>query len=413
MSANSPVRSEVFMALARNLCVGLLSAVLMVLPAVPARGEVTVIAGWDRQLFPSFLVATATMRPDEEADEEDETLLGDPRGVLGVEVEAPDDDTTVKVTITCSEIMEKTTFTATLPTGGETYTIYPRIKYKYGALTQNTQATPITVTFRVELDDEEAEEESETLTLRSINDCPFAVVDEDGEVADLSFMFAAYVNEQHPFADKVLREALDRGAIDSFTGYQANNPAEVYRQVYALWDALAARDVRYSDITTTAGESEAVYCQHVRLLDETVNNGQANCADGSVLFASLLRKIGIDPYLVMVPGHCYLAFALDAKGERLAGLETTLLQSAAPDNFTAIGGLAKLIGEEWSKTDSYAVFSAAIELGTGDLKENAKKFAAENEPDYLLMSVGKARKMGILPIGYRGSESLSRPRQSE
>ena len=65
----------------------------------------------------------------------------------------------------------------------------------------------------------------------------------------------------------------------------------------------------------------------MRLLDETINNDQANCADGSVLFASLLRKIGIEAYLVMVPRHCYLAFALDEKGEKIVALETTLIGS--------------------------------------------------------------------------------------
>jgi hypothetical protein len=371
-----------------------------------ARGEFTTIAGWDHQLFPSYAVATATLRHDDD-EEADETELGDPHGLFGIEIESPGDDVTVKVTIKCSEIMEPSTFTGTLATEGETYTIRPKIRYKYSALTQNKQATPITVTFRVEIEDEDAEEESETLTMRSINDCPFAIVDEEEGVTDISFMFAAYVNEQHPFADKVLREALDRGAVDSFTGYQTQDPGEVYRQVFALWDALTARDVRYSDITTTAGESEAVYCQHVRLLDETVNNAQANCADGSVLFASLLRKIGIESYLVMVPGHAYLAFALDEKGEKLAGLETTMLQSAAPEKINQIKSLSKLLDKEWLEADSYAVFSAAIAVGTADLQKNAKKFADQNEPDYLLMSVTKARKMGILPIGFKSDAQFA------
>src|SRR5204863_931251 len=121
---------------------------------------------------------------------------------------------------------------------------------------------------------------------------------------------------------------------------------EVYRQVFALWYALTARDLRYSDITTTAGESEIVYSQHVRLLDESVNNAQANCADGSLLMASLLRKIGIEAYHVMVPGHCYLAFALDNEGKNLAALETTLLQSAPPEKFKKVTGLSKLLDEK-------------------------------------------------------------------
>ena len=99
--------------------------------------------------------------------------------------------------------------------------------------------------------------------------------------------------------------------------------------------------MRYSDITTTAAESESVYCQHVRLLDETINNNQANCVDGSVLFASVLRKVGIEAYLVMVPRHCYLAFALDEKGEKIVALETTLMQSAAPEKFPKIKSLAE------------------------------------------------------------------------
>jgi hypothetical protein len=42
----------------------------------------------------------------------------------------------------------------------------------------------------------------------------------DGKsTTDVRFMFAAYVNEQHPFVEKVLREALDDGIVDSFSGY--------------------------------------------------------------------------------------------------------------------------------------------------------------------------------------------------
>lgn len=371
-----------------------------------AAAEFRMIAGWNNQLFPSFVVATATLKPNEYAEEEDESVLGDPRGLFGVQVESPGEDVAIKVTIIGSDILEPSSFTGSLAEDGETYTIRPRIRYKYGALLNNKQATPVTVTFCVEIDDEDAEEQTETITLRSINDCPFALVEGD-EVTDLCFMFAAYVNEQHPFADKLLREALSRQAVDSFTGYQSGNPAEVYRQVFALWDALSQRDVRYSDITTTAAESEAVYCQHVRLLDETINNNQANCADGSVLFASLLRKIGIEAYLVMVPRHCYVAFALDEKGEQIVALETTLMRSAAPEKFEKIEGLADLLDGNWLQEDSYAVFSAAIEMGTEDLNRNADKFADEDEADYLLMSVTKAHQMGILPIGFKSNAQFA------
>ena len=196
-------------------------------------------AGWNGQLFPSFIIATATIRLPEEAieDNADEEVLGDPQGLLGVTLEAEEDDTSVTVTISCDAIMEPSVFKGTLPEAGETYTIFPKIKYKYDVLAKRSQPGPVTVTYKVEIGDEDEEEQSETLTLRSINDCPFTIV-EEGDVVDVSFMFAAYVNEQHPFVDKILREALNTQVVDSFTGYQSKDKAEVYRQVYALWHAL-------------------------------------------------------------------------------------------------------------------------------------------------------------------------------
>jgi hypothetical protein len=390
----------------RSLGLSVLSAAACLLSCgTVAKAEFTTISGWNNQLFPSYVVATATLKSSEEA-EEDETVLGDPRGLFGIEIESPGDDVTIKVTIVGNDVMEESVFTGTLEEEGEEYTIRPRIRYKYGALVNNKQATPVAVTFKVEIDDEDAEEQTETITLRSINDCPFGLV-EGEEFTDLCFMFAAYVNEQHPFVDKLLREALDRGAVDSFTGYQSGDAGEVYRQVFAIWDALSQRDVRYSDITTTAAESESVYCQHVRMLDETINNNQANCVDGSVLFASVLRKVGIEAYLVMVPRHCYLAFALDEKGENIVALETTLIQSAAPDKCPKIESLAELLDEKWLQESSHAVFSAAIAMGTEDLTKNAEKFALEDEADYLLMSVTKARQMGILPIGFKSNTQFT------
>jgi hypothetical protein len=291
----------------------------------------------------------------------------------------------------------------TLDEAGETYTILPKIKYLYDKLAKHHQPTPITVTYTVEIDGE-IEEQTETLTLRSINDCPFTVV-EDEEELDISFIFAAYVNEQHPFVDKMLREALNTGVVDSFTGYQSKDPAEVYRQVYSLWHALSLRDVRYSDITTSAAESETVYSQHVRLIDESIGNGQANCVDGSVLLASLLRKVGIEPILVMVPGHCYLAFALDAEGKQIAALETTLI-SSTPEDATDVAGFEDLVDEDWQEQTSWKSFTAAIAIGTADLAKNSKQFKAETDPNYQLIPIAAARKLGVLPIAYQSGEAF-------
>ena len=68
-----------------------------------------------------------------------------------------------------------------------------------------------------------------------------------------------------------------------------------------------------------------MFSQHVRLIDESITHSQANCVDGSVLLASILRKIGLYASLVLVPGHCFVAFSLDRELEEIRGLETTLI----------------------------------------------------------------------------------------
>jgi hypothetical protein len=363
--------------------------------------------GWNDQLFPSFIIATATLKLPEEAIEdqaENEEVLGDRQGLLGVHIEAEEDDTPVTVTISCGTIMEPSVFKGTLATKGTTYTIFPKIKYKYDVLAKRSQPGPVTVTYKVEVGDDEAEEKSATLTVRSVNDCPFTL-SEDGKPVDVCFMFAAYVNEQHPFVDKVLRESLNTKIVDSFTGYQSKEKAEVYRQAYAVWHALTLRDLKYSDITASSAESATVNSQHVRMIDESINNAQANCVDGSVLMASVLRKVNIEPVLIMVPGHCYLGFQLDAEGKEFAALETTLLGSAPEGDAVTIDGIGD-VPEEWENRNSWKSFTAALAIGTADLAKNAEKFKKHDDADYQIISISAARKLGILPIAFQGDRAF-------
>lgn len=414
---------------------GALMGALILLAGTPGMApavDFTPLAGWERQLFPSYLVATATIRlPDEVADdiqaEAEETedadpaaaegtdatgdeapasvLLGDEQGVLGVHLVSPRAGAEVKVTIRCESICEPSTFRGTLDEADVEYAIFPTIRYRYDRLGRNKQSVPISVTFEVEINGETSDQ-TLPLTLRSINDCPFALLQGDGAVADVSFMFAAYVNEQHPYVDKVLREALDAGVVDSFTGYQSGDPDEVLRQAYALWYALSQHDVRYSSITKTAAKNAAVHSQHVRLIDESIGHGQANCVDGSVLLASLLRKIDIEPVLVLVPGHCYLAFYLDAEQSVIVGLETTLIGATPAEDAAAPEELAELLPEDWAEEPSWLNFTRALEVGSTGLEENADRFTDPGEVSFQMISIANARSMGILPIAGQGTEEF-------
>jgi hypothetical protein len=362
------------------------------------------IAGFDRQLFPSHITATASLRAGN--IQADETRLGDPRGVLGVKLQCADAKTPVTVTVECNDYFESSVFSGTLEKPNIDYYITPKIKFRYQKLAQCDQAAPTSITFRVQLGKQTAEEQTVTCTMRSINDCPFAFQSDD-KVYDISYTFAAYVNEQHPFVDKLLREALDIGVVDRFTGYQGEDEGKVLLQAYALWDLLVARDIRYSNIITTAADSDSVASQHVRLIEDSINNSQANCVDGSVLFVSLLRKIGIDAFLVLEPSHCYAGFYAGTNRTKLHAIETTLLGDALDlEEITVPELIDDAIDEELRTDGSFASFVTALDAGTKQYKKATSKRRGNKESETRIIDIGLARKDGILPIAFQNKEEF-------
>lgn len=366
-----------------------------------------------KDLFPSALISTATVdwNGDEESAEDkkgdddpevgdDEVpLFGDENGWVGVTLYEVEAGSEVRVEIAMDGFMKSSVWQGTIEDDLEEVRILPKALWDYAALHEMRQQRPGNLVCKVTVDDEELPEQSETCIMKSINDCPFYVLmDEEGEdFDDLSFLFAAFVNENHPMVDTILKEALQSGLIDSFTGYQSGDPEVVIAQVFALWNALQRRGIKYSDVSTTT-PSKYVVSQTVRFLDDSIGATQANCVDGSVLMGSLLRKIGIEAYLVMVPGHCFLAFdtGTDDESELLA-LETTML---GQDNLKPVTELAsmpaKILKKEFGA--SFSTFSNAIESGNATLEENAEAIENGESPDSQIISISEARSLGIMPI---------------
>lgn len=363
--------------------------------------QTQIIAGWEEQIFPSYLLSTSTAkRPQSQLRENQH---GDPWGLFGVVVHPAQDNTPIKVSIQCEEFFELSEYSCVLPHGGQQHTVFPKVKYRFDKLRQCRQATPATVMMRISIGSDPIEEITSVVTFRSINDCPFLWIDGDNATL-MGLNFAAYVNEQHPFVDKLLREALDIGVVDRFVGYQEKNTESVIRQVYALWDLMVSRDVRYSSITTTSASSNIARSQHVRLIEETVNNTQANCVDGSVLFVSLLRKIGFHAALVLVPGHCYVGLWLDESQQHLVGLETTLIDSV-DQHHKAPRLLTDSVSRDLRGEQSWHSFVDAFVLGTHELKSGLER-QTEDPLEFSIIDIAQARQNGILPIPYSHNEKF-------
>jgi hypothetical protein len=176
------------------------------------------------------------------------------------------------------------------------------------------------------------------LQLLAINSAPLATWDPDTDQRfDLTPYFGAFVTPNDPELDAFLHEAavfLPPG--HTFSGYQAR---DVTPQVQALFDALAARGTVYVDSTLDFNPASATQItQRVRLPSQALVARTANCIDGTLLMASLLEHIGIEPAIVILPGHALLGWAPYKGSDDWAYLETTLIGRKPFEEAHRMGG---------------------------------------------------------------------------
>ncbi len=254
-------------------------------------------------IFPSFILANATRVSKVTLPPR---YLGDPWGSVGIRVVTETPNSTVSVSISIDDLVETAASSYQLEVPGE-YVISPKILYRFDKLRSVLEPRPVNIVWSVKVNDQAAEKQIRTVRLRSVFDAPLQLAG-SGSPRDLSYVFAAFVTEDAPWIDKLMHEVLVRGNVKAFTGYQSG-PRAAINQVEAIYDTLQRRGVKYSSITTSSASQERVASQVVRFPLDSVNNAQANCVDGTVLMASVLRKIGMNPSIVLGPGHAMLSFS--------------------------------------------------------------------------------------------------------
>ncbi len=254
-------------------------------------------------------------------------------------------------------------------------TVNPELPWSFDALRRTVQIAPQAFVASLLVDGKPAAEASLVCTVHSVNEAVSRIfVGSTGQWIDTSVCFAAFVNEDHPWINALLQEAVASGGVRAFTGYQ-NGPQSASQQVQAVWDALAARGLSYVNVATDSGTSPLVATQYVRFLEQSVHDQGANCVDASVLFASILRRIGLRPVLLFRPGHCFAGYYDAQEGGRLVAFETTNLGTAP--------------------------FSAAAAEGAKELQTTLPYLGS---PQYSIVDIALCRQQGINPITYQPAE---------
>ena len=404
-------------------------------PDVPAPkpGDWAAFVDPEGQIFPSLLLASATLQSRPVQDEPAPAapgksaagsqkkkapaskapappanppdlpeVLGDENGLIGVSVVSPEDGAHARVEIRENALIGASVLEVDLPARGKTYHLLPKVDYKYDALNRVRQSYPINVSVSLQIDGQSAGQQLVTARVHPINDCPYAYQNPDDarDYVDIAWMFAAYVNEDHPAIPGLLKEAQATGVVDGFDAYQAEDPGRVLLQVFAIWEALRAHDIKYSDIGTTTTESDSLYTLHVRFIEETLAESHANCVDASVLLASVLRRMGIDTFLVLEPGHMFLGIYLDRDGKQTACLETTMLGDPDPAKCAENHALARTATREVRQLKGWKCFNDALDSAGKEFKKHRARFLKENDPEYEIVDIASERWQGIAPIGY-------------
>lgn len=270
----------------------------------------------ENQFYPSLVLGVASLRDASYAQNDTDALFT-------VSVTAPVDNAVLRVNIDSSNLNYVTIYQDVLPVKGTRYTFHPTVKWKFDKLYRTRQQGTADLTFTCFVNDEEVDVKNVRINYRSANDCPLSIRDKKNRTHDYRWLFAGYVNEEHPYIDSILAGILGQGIITKITGYQSNAES-VVSQVEAIWYYALERGISYSSISCTPTPATRSNVQHIRFFDEVYNSRQANCIDACVFFASIMRKIGLKPVIFVEPCHAYLGYYTDKQRKAVRLLETTI-----------------------------------------------------------------------------------------
>lgn len=98
-------------------------------------------------------------------------------------------------------------------------------------------------------------------------------------------------------ASQLLKEQTGNS---SFTAYLDNDKTSVRQQMAAIYATIYELQITYMVLPATFSAA-----QRIRTVDEILTYKTANCIEMAILFSSLAEACGLNPFIVLVPGHAF------------------------------------------------------------------------------------------------------------
>lgn len=139
-------------------------------------------------------------------------------------------------------------------------------------------------------------------------------------------------------------------------------------QIKALWQKLQDIGITYVNRSYSIGRNERIFHQRVTKPKDTLRYQSGNCIDLTVLFASAMEQLSLEPIIFLIPGHAFLGW--ETPNYEPGYLETTM------------------IGD--------STFEDALIEGENKYRANKENF--NKARNFKIIKVSDQRKTGLLPI---------------
>ncbi|WP_052647249.1 DUF3320 domain-containing protein [Pseudoflavonifractor capillosus] len=201
-------------------------------------------------------------------------------------------------------------------------------------------------------------------------------------------LLTAFITPNHPEVAKLTSRAaefLKQWTDDpSQDAYLRENPNRVRLQAASVYAAMQEQNIVYS-IMPASFETVG---QRVRLCDTIIQEKKGNCLELTLLYAACLEAIGLNPLVVVIPGHAFAGVWLE---------EQTFPEAVQDDPALLTKRLSDGIGEV------AVVECTALTAGKKVSFDEACAMAERqlNTPVEYIIDVRRARLSGIRPIPQR------------
>ncbi len=263
---------------------------------------------------------------------------------------------------------------------GESETINQTIQLKRDEISKIKTKTKLSLHYKIEYEDNGNwkiwDEQTVQIDAYPMDTMVWAIQDDEGNEIPLHDYIATFVTPKSDAVRELLAVAKEYHPERSLTGYHCGECSDeewvIYtaQQIKAIYDAL--QDYYGVSYVTTPIAFGKDVVQKVNLPKDSLRLSSANCIDGVVLFASAIEALGMKPYIVIVPGHAFVAWDVKGDGSLIDALETTMLGRAS--------------------------FEDAWKSGREQLEQYWDELFDDDPWNGVIVDITEAREAGILPV---------------